>query len=71
MANPFSNVTTSSIITGYIQSPIILTSQAVSIPPGTKVIQALVCGGGGVSVGQRRRKRFRNPTLLLLNKGKQ
>ena len=34
-------------ITDYIQTGVLLTSQRVEVPPGTKRIEALGCGGGG------------------------
>lgn len=38
-------------ITTYTESSVISTSQTVSVPAGTKRIEALVCGGGGRSSG--------------------
>ena len=34
-------------ITGYTQSTTYTSSQTVSVPVGTKRIEALLCGGGG------------------------
>jgi len=34
-------------ISRYIQTPTILTSQTIAVPPGTQRIEALLCGGGG------------------------
>ena len=34
-------------ITGYTQSSTYTSSQTVSVPAGTKRIEALLCGGGG------------------------
>ena len=34
-------------ITKYTQTAVLQTSQTISVPPGTKRIEALLCGGGG------------------------
>ena len=40
---------TGGTITGYTQSTTYTSSQTVSVPAGTKRIEALLCGGGGGS----------------------
>lgn len=38
-------------ISRYIQTPLILTSQTIAVPPGTQRIEALLVGGGGAGQG--------------------